>query len=218
MKASVDRNHKTIYLNKFNPAKHNLNANFWLSRNTSVIKVDGKVKNVTMAACFLRTREFGDCGEFRGITEFVSLHQCNNDLSQHLSRCHLSQERITEGDLILARSGLFYTTEAQSGEMFVCPKHRAYLGQYWGNQTKSRSCKYPEHKGERKAAKTDRAFTLRVSREVMEMFGVLVPVGAREYLPLTFSVTFYLKELRLMKYLFNERVFSSLGMIFFSVV
>ena len=102
--------------------------------------------------------------------------------------------------------------------MFVCPKHRAYLGQYWGNQTKSRSCKYPEHKGERKAARTDRAFTLRVSREVMEMFGGLVPVGTREYLPLNFTVTFYLKELRLMNNLFNERLFSSLGMIFFSVV
>ena len=68
-----------------------------MSRNTSVIKVDEKVMNVTMAACFLRTREFGDCGEFRGITEFVSLDQCNNDVSQHLFRYHLSQERITEG-------------------------------------------------------------------------------------------------------------------------
>ena len=102
-----------------------------------------------------------------------------------------------EGGLILARSGLSYTTEAERGEMFVCPKHRAYLGQYWGNQTKSRSRKYPEHKGKRKTARTDRKFTLKVSREVMEMFGVLVPVGAREYLPLNFSVTFYLKELRL---------------------
>ena len=84
--------------------------------------------------------------------------------------------------------------------MFVCPKHRAYLGQYWGSQTKSRSCKYPEHKGERKAARTDWAFTLRVSREVMEMFGVLVPVGAREYPSLNVLVTFYLKEqLSLMK-------------------
>ena len=76
--------------------------------------------------------------------------------------------------------------------MFVCPKYRAYLGRYWGNRTKSRSCKYPEHKGERKAARTDRAFTLRVSREVMEMFGLLVPVGASEYLPLTSSVIFFL--------------------------
>ena len=52
----------------------------------------------------------------------------------------------------------------------------------------------------------------------MEMFGFLVPVGAREYLPLNSSINFYLKELRLMNKLFNERVFSSLGMIFFSVV
>ena len=86
-----------VNLIKFNSAKYNLYANYRLSRNTSVIKVDGKVINVTMAACFLRTREFGDCGEFRGITEFASLDQCNNDLSQHLSRFHLSQERITEG-------------------------------------------------------------------------------------------------------------------------
>ena len=186
-----------VNLIKFNSAKHNLYANYRLSHNTSVIKVDGKVMNVTMATCFLRTREFGDCREFREITEFASLDQCNNDLSQHLSRCHLSQERITEGGLVLARSGLFYTTETQRVEMFVCPKHRAYLEQYWGNQTKSRSCKYPEHKGERKAARTDRAFTLKVSRAVMEMFGVLVPVGAREYPLLRFSVTFYLKELRL---------------------
>ena len=81
--------------------------------------------------------------------------------------------------------------------MFVCPKHRAYLGQHWRNQAKSRSCKYPEHKGELKAVRTDREFSMKVSREVMEMFGVLVPVGAREYLPLNFSATFYLKELRL---------------------
>jgi len=120
----------------------------------------------------------------------------------------LSQERITEGGLILARSGLFYMTEAQIGEMFVCPKHRAYLWQYWRNQTTSRSCKYPEHKGERKAARTDWAVTLRVSMEVMEMFGVLAPVGTHECLPLNFSVTFYFKELRPMNkwttYLMSE--------------
>ena len=40
----------------------------------------------------------------------------------------------------------------------------------------------------------------------MEIFGVPVPVGAREYLPLNSSVIFYLKELTLMNNLFNERV------------
>lgn len=137
-----------------------------------------------MATCFLKTREFGDCGEFRGIAELVSLDQCRSDLSQHLSRCHLSRERIMEGELILVRSGLFYTTETQRQKMLVSPKHRAYLGQYWENQTKLSSCKYPGHKGEHRAVRTDRAITLKVSREVMEVFGVLVPVGAREYLPI----------------------------------
>ena len=33
-----------------------------------------------MATCFLKTREFGDCGEFRGIAELVSSDQCRNDL------------------------------------------------------------------------------------------------------------------------------------------
>ena len=122
----------------------------------------------------------------------MSIDQCRNDISQHLSRCHLSRERITEGELFFVRTGLFYTTEAQRKEMFVCPKHRAYLGQYWGNQTKLRSSIYPDHKGEHRAARTDRAFTLKVSREVMEVFGVVVPVRAREYLP-SFSITLYLK-------------------------
>ena len=35
-----------------------------------------------MATHFLKTREFGDCGEFRGIAERVCLDQCRNDLSQ----------------------------------------------------------------------------------------------------------------------------------------
>ena len=47
-----------------------------------------------MAACFLhvRSREFGECGEFRGSKELVSLEECNSDIGNHLSRCHLSRE------------------------------------------------------------------------------------------------------------------------------
>ena len=61
-----------------------------------------------------------------------------------------------------------------------------------GKSDKVKLCKYPDHKGEHRAVRTDRAFTLKVSREVMEVFGVLVPVGAREYLPI-FWITSYLK-------------------------
>ena len=46
-----------------------------------------------MAACFLqvRSREFGECGEFRGSKELVKLKECNSDIGNHLSRCHLSR-------------------------------------------------------------------------------------------------------------------------------
>ena len=47
-----------------------------------------------MAACFLQVRspEFGECGEFRGSKELVKLEECNSDIGNHLSRCHLSRE------------------------------------------------------------------------------------------------------------------------------
>ena len=47
-----------------------------------------------MAACFLqvRSREFGECREFRGSKELVNLEECKNDISNHLSRCQLSRK------------------------------------------------------------------------------------------------------------------------------
>ena len=39
-----------------------------------------------MAACFLhvRSREFGECGEFRGSKELVMLEERNSDIGNHL--------------------------------------------------------------------------------------------------------------------------------------
>ena len=47
-----------------------------------------------MAACFLqvRSREFGECRKFRGSKKLVKLKECNSDIGNHLSRCHLSRE------------------------------------------------------------------------------------------------------------------------------
>ena len=47
-----------------------------------------------MAVCLLQVRlqEFGECGEFRGSKELVKLKECNSDIGNHLSRCHLSRE------------------------------------------------------------------------------------------------------------------------------
>ena len=71
-----------------------------------------------MAACFLhvRSREFGECGEFRESKELVKLEECNSYIGNHLSRCHLSREVLTEGDLIMARAGFFSATQTQKRE------------------------------------------------------------------------------------------------------
>ena len=47
-----------------------------------------------MAACFLQVRspEFGECEESRGSKDLVKLEECNSDIGNHLSRCHLSRE------------------------------------------------------------------------------------------------------------------------------
>ena len=131
-----------------------------------------------MSTCLSKTRDFGRCGEFQGEEELVSLGKCTRDISSHLSRCHLGREDISEGDLILARLGMFCTPETQKREMFISAKHRAQLGQYWSRPS---ACKYPGHKGGNRAAKTDRAFTLAIAQNVWKVFGVLVHVGARKY-------------------------------------
>ena len=79
------------------------------------------------------------------------------------------------------RVGYFCLTEQQVQRMMVCPRHRANLGQYWGNQTRRTPCQYPEHKGKIEGVKSDRAFTVKLAKEVKDLFGVIVPVGSRKY-------------------------------------
>ncbi|KAL9975630.1 hypothetical protein ACROYT_G012813 [Oculina patagonica] len=63
--------------------------------------------------------------------------------------------------------------------MFVCPRHRANLGKDWGNETGRTACHYPDHKGKQKSVKSDRVVTVKIAREVMEVFEVAIPVGSR---------------------------------------
>ena len=133
---------------------------------------------MTISTCFcLKVRESGGCGEFRGKANLVSLDNCNSNLSNHLSH-HLGRKAISEGDLILARLGLFCTPEMQKRDMLICAKHRAHLGQYWSIPN---ACKHPGHKGGKKAAKTNCTFTLAIGQDVWKVFGVVIPVGARKY-------------------------------------
>ena len=68
------------------------------------------------------------CGPNRGEEKIIFLRECVGEISNHLRRCHLSRENVTEIDIILARAGLFDLSASKVKEMTVCPKHRNNLG------------------------------------------------------------------------------------------
>lgn len=108
-----------------------------------------------------------------------TISECQNDITAHLQRCHLSKGGInSEGELIMMRAGFLYATEQQFQKMFVCPRHRANLSEYWGNQSRSSACQYPEHRGKKKGVKNDRVVSVKLAREVQQMYAVIIPVGS----------------------------------------
>ena len=78
----------------------------------------------------------------------------------------------SERELILARVGLF---DDKGEDMVICPKHRALLGVKY---CPSRKCQHPLH-GYRKS-KVSRWVNLKRSKEIKEIWDVLVPVSAGE--------------------------------------
>ena len=82
--------------------------------------------------------------EKRGEGKIILLRECGHEISNHLRRCHLSRENVTEIDLILARAGLFDLSASTVKQMTVCPKHRNNLGRYWQSP---KTCQYPKHAG-----------------------------------------------------------------------
>lgn len=131
-------------------------------------------------ACFMQVKDQQGCGSFRNTAEIIPLRECCDDIEAHLRRNHLLSERkLTEYQLILFRAGNFDVTEKQLTDILICPKHRASLGKYYQCKT---SCQYPEHKKTTVKGKITRAFNVQVSREVLEITGLLIPVGSREYI------------------------------------
>jgi len=82
--------------------------------------------------------------EFKRNMGIVSLRQCNDSIESHLASIHLSRETITEGQLILARAGLFDLDESVIAQMSVCAKHRHTYGEFCRPRT---ACQYPAHHG-----------------------------------------------------------------------
>lgn len=127
--------------------------------------------------CFLSRSE--TCGDSRGISGLFPLPECTDSIESHLSLIHLSRENITEGELILARAGLFDLDESVVAQMVVCAKHRHTYGKFWRPRT---ACQYPVHKGRsgknQKGAKSRYSVSLEMSKAIYRMHGVLVQVGS----------------------------------------
>ena len=135
-------------------------------------------------SCFLSRT--GICGDSRGISGFFNLLQCNESIEIHLASVHLSRENITEGELILARAGLFDLEETVVEQMSVCAKHRHTFGKFWRPKT---ACQYPAHQGRpgrnQKGAKSRYSVNLQMSKAIQQMYGVLVQIGSGAYMVVT---------------------------------
>ena len=118
------------------------------------------------------------CGPNRGEGKIIFLHECVHEMSNHLRRCHLSRENVTEIDLILARAGLFDLSASKVKQMTVCPKHRNNLGRYWQSP---RTCQYLEHAGKFKKIEEGIVINLKTSKETYTLFGETAQVGSRKY-------------------------------------
>ena len=51
----------------------------------------------------------------------------------------------------------------------------------WENGGTESICQHPEHKGKLKGVIGDRVFNVQLSRDVFEVFGIIIPIGSREY-------------------------------------
>ena len=133
-------------------------------------------------SCFLSRTCTDLCGDSRGISGIFSLLQCTDSIESHLASIHLSRQTITEGQLILARTGLFYLDEPVVAEMSVCAKHRHTYGKFWRPRT---ACQYPAHQGRpgrsQRGATSRYSVNLEMAKAIYQMYGVLVQVGSGAY-------------------------------------
>ena len=108
-------------------------------------------KNIAMASAPTRPSAcsfFGNgkinCGELQGKEQVTPLTEWVADVGNHLKNYHLSREKVTDYELILARVGNFNLPLDEIRKLTICPKHRHNLGQY-GRPLKT--CQYPDHEG-----------------------------------------------------------------------
>ena len=132
------------------------------------------------------------CGENRRVKEIVTLGDCQEDIRNHLSSCHLSKAKIKECEVITARAGIFHPTEEQLRNMTICPSHRNGLGRFW---RPLRSCQYPLHSGPVRKCPGKDAFNMALSEAAFTLYGKLVQIGSRKLFNCVLKQFYFLYEL-----------------------
>ncbi|EDO35355.1 predicted protein [Nematostella vectensis] len=109
----------------------------------------------------------GRSSKVPSVKEFLPLLSCKRDVGAHLARLNVARRDITtESALTLARTGNFEASETQKT---ICPKHRDALGIQWKPGVK---CQHPLSQASKMRQ------SIKVSREVLQFWNVLVPVGS----------------------------------------
>ena len=130
----------------------------------------------------ISSKEFGECGSYRGDGQHYLLKNCTRDVQSHLTTYHLSNDKLEEYQLILARTGLFDASENQLRSMYICAKHRENLGRGW--KRSKISCQYPGHPveaGKPKKVQGRRVITYTIAKEIQLIYREIVPLGSRKY-------------------------------------
>ena len=121
----------------------------------------------------------GSSSRFLKEVSCVGIEACGRNIYSHLKRVRLLRSGIsTEKELILTRAGYFnQEKEGEWSALSVCPLHRDELGIYW-KEKRPTECKHPLHIQNKWNWKPDRTVCPKVSRAIVQYWGVLVPVGS----------------------------------------
>ena len=132
--------------------------------------------------CSFHRRDSTECGfsTLSGRSDYVSLMDCNDDMTNHLSVCHLTKSSLKEHKVKLARAGIFRWAEGKVKQMVICPEHRDHYRKYWRSAT---TCQHPGHKGKSHAIKQGCNMCMinwETATRAMDIYGVIVSIRSRK--------------------------------------
>ena len=134
----------------------------------------------------------GQCGKdprARGIKKndninIVPLLSCKKEILEHKRSLGLTAASgvDTEVDLILARSSIF-SCPPNISDLNICPAHRYSLGIGW--RRGAARCRVPTQlsKHVRKSRAADRGIGKELSRSILKLTGIFLPVGSGKLTP-----------------------------------